>query len=419
MLGSWDVDQGDLGKLIVSSFQKLESRLADFQVAVGEDVDALLAKLQDSKAMVGVKPAQLPIDGFSDNSFTVWESITMIAGLLMEPVRVQQLETAVQQLTASGTTQDAKLCHLEEGYTELSELSQLLSYEQEQLSQAVSRGQPPGFSSTALDELQALQQQVSALLASSASGSAQQLGTLQAQLKLIEARLPSDPFIIGGRTFNSKADVALFVERELGGLSFSLFHDPITLLESILDGHVKKTDVMVAMYQASRVGFDEDEATHIHSFKLIVPSLLGATKEGDKNDPKYPLPSVKDFPSWNPQDNERGGGVKKRLQEGMDNVSLAVTESINVSCAERPAASKLAMEMLYQSQVFINELCSWVDSFYLELINTSQVPSHEAWLLVASCIRKFCEVLRKFRAPADRAAAKWIAPHVPRHIYGL
>ena len=225
----------------------------------------------------------------------------------MEPVHVQQLETAVQQLTASGTTQDAKLCHLEEGYTELSELSQLLSYEQEQLSQAVSRGQPPGFSSTALDELQALQQRVSDLLASSASGSAQQLGTLQAQLKLIEARLPSDPFIIGRRTFNSKADVALFVERELGGLSFSLFHDPITLLESILDGHVKKTDVMVAMYQASRVGFDEDEATHIHSFKLIVPSLLGATKEGDKSDPKYPLPSVKDFPLWNPQDNEGGG----------------------------------------------------------------------------------------------------------------
>jgi len=126
--------------------------------------------------------------------------------------------------------------------------------------------------------------------------------------------------------------------------------------------------------------------------------------EGDKNDPKYPLPAVKDFASWNPQDNE--GGVKKRLQDGMDDVSLAVTESINVSCADRPAASKLAIEMLYQTQVFINEHCSWVDSFYLELINTSQVPVSEAWLLVASCIRKFCEVLHKFRAPADHAASK-------------
>jgi hypothetical protein len=113
---------------------------------------------------------------------------------------------------------------------------------------------------------------------------------------------------------------------------------------------------MAVMYQASRIGFDEDEATHVHSFKLIVPSLLGATKEGDKNDPKYPLPAVKDFGAWNPQDNE--GGVKKRMQDGMEDVSLAVTESINVSCAASPAASKLAMEMLYQTQVFINELCS-------------------------------------------------------------
>jgi hypothetical protein len=100
------------------------------------------------------------------------------------------------------------------------------------------------------------------------------------------------------------------------------------------------------------------------------------------------------------------GGVKKRMQDGMEDVSLAVTESINVSCASSPAASKLAMEMLYPTQVFINELCSWVDSFYLELIKTSQVPETEAWLLVAACIRKFCEVLWKFRAPADRAASK-------------
>jgi hypothetical protein len=416
-LGSWDVDQGDLGKVIVSSLQKLESRLSDFQVAVGEDVDAPFIKLQDSKATVGVKPAHLPIDGFSDDSITVWESITLISGLLMDPVRFQRLETALQQLTVSGATQDAKLLQLEHGYTELSELSQLLSFEHEQLSQAVARGQTSPLSSAALDELQALQQQVSALLAPSSSGSATNISTLQAQLKLIEARLPSDTFVIRGRTFNSKADVALFVEKELSSLSFSLFHDPITLLESISDGHVRKTDVMAAMYQASHVGFDEDEATHIHSFKLIVPSLLGATKEGDKNDPKYPLPSVKDFPSWNPQDNE--GGVKKRLQDGTDDVSLAVTESINVSCAERPAASKLAMEMLYQSQVFINELCSWVDSFYLELINTSQVPSNEAWLLVASCIRKFCEVCASSEPLLIALLLRWIVPLVPWHIYGL
>jgi len=227
---------------------------------------------------------------------------------------------------------------------------------------------------------------------------------VQAQLKLLEARLPSDTFSIGSRTFNSKADVALFVEKDMPGVSFSLFHDALTLLESISDGSTQKSDVMASMYQASQIGFDEDEATHVHSFKLIIPSIMGATKDGDKNDPRYPLPAVKNFAAWNPQDN--AGGIKKRIQDDVDNVSLAITESISSACENLPAAAKLATEMLYQTQVFLNELCGWVDSFYLELIKTSQVPPGEAWVLVASCLRKFFEVLRKCCAPADHAASK-------------
>lgn len=79
-----------------------------------------------------------------------------------------------------------------------------------------------------------------------------------------------------------------------------------------MDGHVCKSEVVAEMYQASRVGFDEDKATHVHSFKLIIPSLLGAIKEVDKNDPKYPLLVVHDIQEWNPQDN--AGGVKNTFR---------------------------------------------------------------------------------------------------------
>jgi hypothetical protein len=42
-------------------------------------------------------------------------------------------------------------------------------------------------------------------------------------------------------------------------------------------------------------------------------------------------------------------------------------------------ANKLETEMLYQNKIFINELCSWVDSFHMKLIKTSQVmPPGEA-----------------------------------------
>jgi hypothetical protein len=90
-------------------------------------------------------------------------------------------------------------------------------------------------------------------------------------------------------------------------------------MESITDGHVKKSEVMAGLCQVSREGFDEDEATHVHSFKLIVPTIIGAAKDGDKHDLKLPLPAV-NFASSNPQDNE--GGIKKRIQEGMDDAGL-------------------------------------------------------------------------------------------------
>jgi hypothetical protein len=309
---------------------------------------------------------------------------------------------------------------LEVQCTEAVDLVQILSSEQETLSNIVTQGglqtSNPTPAPVTPQDFHALEDRIVAL--ETCMGGGVEFNTLRAQLKLIEARLPSDPFVIGGRTFNSKADVALFVEKELTGVSFSLFQDAITLLESITDGQSKKIDVMAAMYQASRVGFDEDEATHVHTFKVIVPSLLGAAKEGDKNDPKFPLPAVRDFAAWNPQDNK--SGVNKGIRDGMEDVSLLVTESINISCAGNPAGSKLAMEMFYQTQVFVNELCSWVDSFYLELIKTSQVPPGEAWLLVASChvFANFVRFCVAFAPLLIVQPPRWIALPEPRLTSG-
>ncbi len=50
----------------------------------------------------------------------------------------------------------------------------------------------------------------------------------------------------------------------------------------------------------------------------------------------------------------------------MDEIALSVTESITVACENLPAAVKLATEMLHQTEVFLNDLCAWVDSFYKE-----------------------------------------------------
>ncbi len=43
------------------------------------------------------------------------------------------------------------------------------------------------------------------------------------------------------------------------------------------------------------MGLDKDEATHVHSFKLIIPTITGVLREGDKSDHRLTLPAVNDF----------------------------------------------------------------------------------------------------------------------------
>jgi hypothetical protein len=391
-LSSWELETTgvDSLRLLLSSQQNLEHQIKQFKLAVGDDVGLLTSRVQELKAVIGA-PSILG-DFHTEECTTIWETFVLLKKFILEQNQTQKFSREVDQLVAGHVETTRKLSMLEQNQSDLGELLKLLGEEQDNQARLSYSGvRHPGSMEPFMQEISAITARLDALKALGVSGS--DTLRIKAQLKLIEARLPTDPFVIGGRMFNSKADVALFVEKEMPGRSFSLFHDIITLMESVTDGHVKKSEVMAEMYQASRVGFDEDEATHVHSFKLIIPTILGAAKDGDKHDPKLPLPAVKDFTSWNPQDNE--GGIKKRIQEGMDDATLAVTESISAAFIAVPEANKLATEMLYQSKIFINELCSWVDSFYMELIKTSQVPAGEAWLLVASCLWKFFEVLRK------------------------
>jgi len=64
----------------------------------------------------------------------------------------------------------------------------------------------------------------------------------------------------------------------------------------------------------------------------------------------------------------------------------------------------LAHEMHNCSQIFLAELCSFMDSFYLQLCTTSGCTEAEAWELTSSCMDKVFEELRVQRAFAANAA---------------
>jgi hypothetical protein len=117
----------------------------------------------------------------------------------------------------------------------------------------------------------------------------------QAQEKLLEARLGKEPACLGDVVFSSKDDVAVFVEEHASGLSFALFQDAITLLESITEVYIERKDVLTEYYQTGRVGLSKPKAKHVTSFKLILPTIFDLIKEGDKESKKYPLNAVRDF----------------------------------------------------------------------------------------------------------------------------
>jgi hypothetical protein len=236
----------------------------------------------------------------------------------------------------------------------------------------------------------------------SSSAHAGELANIKLKIKLLEAQLGEEPARLGDVVFSSKDDVAVFVEEHASGLSFALFNDSITLLESITEVYIERKDVLTEYYQAGHVGLSEPEAKHVSSFKLILPSIFGLIKEGDKESEKSPLNAVRDFKSWNPQNNV--GGVKRKIEKGLDDLRLQIPESVKDACYLLPKAERLALQMHDRSQAFLVDMCNWIDSFYLELKTTSQCSPEEAWHLVALWVKMVFEELRLPRAKAANAA---------------
>ena len=231
-----------------------------------------------------------------------------------------------------------------------------------------------------------------------------EIAQLTARLKAVEARLPSNPSgRLGGEAFQSRMDVQVFVETHVPSNCFYLFHDVVTLMESLTTSHVERKDVLQEWYQSVKVGINEASARHMASFRLVLPTVFGRTKEGTVTSSKHHLPSVKSFKDWNTFDGV--SGVKGYIAAGMEDLKYQFRQDIEhtLDLVQHSRARLLAMEMHEGAQNFVMEMSSWIDAFYQELVTTSQATEEEAWEVVGACVRKMFEVLRVPRAQAANA----------------
>mmetsp|Transcript_6937 Transcript_6937/g.10101 ORF Transcript_6937/g.10101 Transcript_6937/m.10101 type:complete len:432 (-) Transcript_6937:2302-3597(-) len=232
-----------------------------------------------------------------------------------------------------------------------------------------------------------------------------ELKSMREKLKILEARVSSKPVIIGGRVFASFPDVHKFVVECVPPNIYFLFHDPVTLLESISDAYTSKSDVMLEMHQGQKVGFtNEAEATIVASFKVLLPTVFSRSKDGSvpAASGSHHLPAVKSYLAWNPHDGVTG--VKQYIEKGLDDLRRTLGNDIDSYFVDNPEARMLAMELLSLSCGFISEMCNWIDTFFHELVNLSGVTKEEAWQLIAACIKKFFEDFRTVRSPAANAS---------------
>lgn len=447
VLAQWDKLVGRVTELTEAESQSKE--------LICSDLDAFGVKLRAVEAKIGMDPS-------NDPSSNVWGGICELHeesrehGVLINHM-VDEMEASNADLGAvkeRENKRDVEFSELKQAHDELAELTGFLSSEQESVvkeldemkAKAASVG---GTSLRSSLESAAGWRREAELLRSIVAGAETDLNTrmkametavgtklaetdrvlaemktkaerdpggsgvlfgevlaLKEKMKVLEARVSTKPVHIGARTFLSYPDTLAYVIKNVPPNIYFLFHDVMTLLESIAEAYTSKAEVLMEMQAGKKVGFaNEAEAIIVASFKTLMPTVFSRSKDGGVPNAtgNLPLPAVKSYHAWNPFDGATG--VKQFIEKGMDDLRLSLGNDVDTFFAEHDEARMLAAELLTRSRTFITEMCSWMDSFYGELVSQSQITPEEAWELVAACVKKFFETLRAVRAPAANASS--------------
>lgn len=177
-----------------------------------------------------------------------------------------------------------------------------------------------------------------------------EITVLKEKMKLIEARVSTKPVHIGVRIFLLYPDTLAYVVKNVPPNIYFLFHDVMTLLESIAEAYTSKSDVLMEMQAGKKVGFaNEAEAIIVASFKTLMPTVFSKTKDGGVPSAtgSLPLPVVKSYHAWNPFDGATG--VKQFIEKGMDDLRLFLGNDVDTFFVDHDEARMLASELLTRS----------------------------------------------------------------------
>ena len=415
MAGQWDD--------VVGKVQRTARDLKTLKSNVGDDIDLIDDRMLLVEAFIG-QPGKGSV---FDDCGSVWDGLHMLRSECEDlakaksvdvpsPGLVKEIHRVIEAKGAEiNATIGRNLSVWKEKLDEVSELVGILNEEQAVFS---SRMNTPYMTSSVggsaesaqlKTQVQELTRRLASMEAATMTALSDRgtpagrgdLASVMLQMKLLEARLPahaSRP--LGGQNFRSRNDVQLFVEKYIPLSSFALFHDAVTILESLGGNHIEKKDVLTEVYQSNRVNMTIGEARHIASFELTLPTPFGRITESGSQT-KYALPAIKSFKDWDSYDNV--SGRKQYILNGCEDLKIQIRSEIGLALDDCLEARSLAHDMHEQSQVFIAEMCNFMSTYFHELITTSEATEEESWELVSSLMKKMFEEMRRPRAQATCA----------------
>ena len=224
------------------------------------------------------------------------------------------------------------------------------------------------------------------------------MASIEFKIALLESRVGAQTLRFGNITLKSLVDAELFVNDHIPSCSYGCFVDFVSLLDSLRDTTTTEKSYLESEYNAQKTKFvSVDEASTSASFLHVAPLVFCGNNSA--SDSKYgsierSLPQVKSRDHWV----SLGGmeGMKRQLEEEVLSKVGSILEEIPMTLGDSKGAL-LAKAYLFASQNCFNKFVTWTESFYQELLGTSQVAEKEAWSLILHCWMAFFSDLRQIR----------------------
>jgi hypothetical protein len=341
----------------------------------------------------------LPGSGILEDCLTSWEGIAYLnqvigdmqhsLDLLM--VKLQEQEAESKKLSSDFTKINAKstksISELQSDLQTIMDIMKVLNEEHELLVNHIQGTSSPSTATIVSyqDDMDRLANRLAMCentlgqshhSSSSDTDIRSEVAQLKNLIKAVDLKIPKfSTMQLGGKLYQSKNDVELFVASSMPSNAFHHFHDAVTILESLSSSFTERKDVLAEMYQSAKVGVSAQEAKHIASFKTTLPYVFGAKSENATS--KHKLPGVKSFDEWTVFDQD--SGVMNFILKSMEDFKIQALEDINaeLDMGTYPDANKLASEMYMASHYFICQMCTFITEFVMEMKNTVESTTEE------------------------------------------